>query len=81
MILNGERFDSIKESVYRNIECCRYAHEAKLEVGILAKSQYTVGTVTNIHWDDLEERVVINTKDGISKTFYGSEITTARLVK
>ena len=81
MILNGERFDSIKDSVYKNVECCKYALQEKRKVGILGKGQYTVGTVTNVHWDDLEDRIVINTKDGVNKSFYGSEIATVRLVE
>jgi|TARA_Y100000310_G_scaffold104507_1_gene102834 hypothetical protein len=81
MIFNGERLENIKDSVYKNVECCKYALQEKRQVGILGKGQYTVGTVTNVQWDDLEDRVVINTKDGKNKTFYGSEITTVRLVE
>ena len=81
MIFNGERLENIKDSVYKNVECCKYALQEKRQVGILGKGQYTVGTVTNVQWDDLEDRVIINTKDGKNKTFYGSEITTVRLVE
>ena len=81
MIFNGESFDSIKDSVYKNVECCKYALQQNRKVGILGKGQYTVGTVINVHWDDLEDRVIINTKDGVNKSFYGSEIATVRLVE
>ncbi len=81
MIFNGERLENIKDSIYKNVECCKYALQEKRQVGILGKGQYTVGTVTNVQWDDLEDRVIINTKDGKNKTFYGSEITTVRLVE
>lgn len=81
MILNGERFESIKDSVYKNVECCKYALQEKRQVALLGKGQFIVGTVCTVQWDDFEDRIVINTKNGDSKSFYGSEITTVRLIE
>ncbi len=78
--VHGESLDRIKNSVSRNVSCCRYAMTSKKRVGILARGEYNVGTITTVWWDDLEDKVSMKTDTGKYLTLSGSQISLVRLV-
>ena len=78
--VNGESLDRIESSVARNVSCCRYAMDSKKRVGILARGEYNVGTITTVWWDELEDKVSMKTDAGKNVTLSGSQISLVRLV-
>ena len=80
VIKHGERLDNIKESVSKNVACCRYAMKNSCQVRLLGKGQITSGYVSRVTWDDMEDLITIKTGD-THKNFYGSEIATVRLIE
>ena len=80
IIKGGERLSSIKDSISRNVACCRYAMENSCRVRLMGKGQITSGYVSKVTWDDMEDLVTIKTGD-THKNFYGSEIATVRLIE
>ena len=79
-MVGGERLDGIKNSIQKNISCCRYALEEKKRVSILAKGTNTEGIISRLSWDDMEDIVWVETNDGKVKSFSGSQISKVRLL-
>mgnify|MGYP001276169820 CR=1 FL=1 len=76
----SEFLGGFDNTVSMNISCCRYAMTSKKRVGILAKGEYNVGTITTVWWDDLEDRISMKTDAGKNVTLSGSQISLVRLV-
>ena len=79
-IINGERLNLIKNTIHKNVLCCKYALENKQQVSILAKGCHTQGNITKVGWDDMEDYICVATIDGKSERFSGSELTLVRLL-
>ena len=79
--VNGEYLDRIESSVARNVSCCRYAMDSKKKVGILAKGEYNIGTISRVWWDDMEDLISLKTDTGKDVTLSGSQISIVRLVE
>lgn len=76
----SESLGGFDNTVSMNISCCRYAMTSKKRVGILARGEYNVGTITTVWWDELEDKVSMKTDAGKNVTLSGSQISLVRLV-
>ena len=79
--VNGEYLERIQNTVARNVSCCRYAMDSKRKVGILAKGEYNIGTISRVWWDDMEDLISLKTDTGKNVTLSGSQISIVRLVE
>ena len=55
--IGGENLDRIKQSVQKNISCCRWAMANDKPVRVLASGQSIKAKVKRISWDDMEDVV------------------------
>ena len=76
--IGGENLDRIKQSVQKNISCCRWAMDNDKPVRVLASGQSITAKVKRISWDDMEDVVWFETESGRKFNYTGSRMTTVK---
>ena len=79
--VGGEYLERIQQSVQKNVSCCRWAMENNKKVGILASGEFIKAKVSKLSWDDMEDLIWIESDEGKTYRFTGSQLTTVRIVK